>query len=353
MDFLIPAFVALSVYFLYKKTKGKKCSKCSYIILIMAGTSFAQDTEKPFILEHEKHLHRVDFVNATVFQQIRNYSAIYNTFHAFFSINPSDTDHLFFNASYTVGNGITKKTERLGYSIATTGDDLEDYLRDINGTGREYLLEIFYQKDIGSLSVAGGIIDSTAFVDTNRYANDEHIQFLNSMFINNPVASLPSYNPGAYLHYQMSDRAGITGVYIKNSPDEGYTGILEVEYETEKLNVRPYYFYVFGGEEYKGTGLSMDYTVNSRYGLFFRGGMSDGDYRHFISGGAEIKKIIAQDRLGVAYGFIKGDKTDNISACECYYSVNINKHLSVTADLQYIKEKKEDVVAGGRIYLSY
>ncbi len=353
MDFIIPILVALSVYFLYRKAKGKKCSKCSYLFLIMIGTSFAQDTEKPFIVEHEKHLHRVNFVNATVFQQIRNYCAIYNTSHVFFSVEPTDTDHLFFNASYTVGNGITKKTERLGYSIATTGDDLEDYLKDINGTGREYLLEIFYQKDIGSLSVAGGIIDSTAFVDTNRYANDEHIQFLNSMFINNPVASLPSYNPGLYVHYQLFKNTGISGVYIKNSPDSGYTGIIEIEHETEKLNVKPYYFYVFGGEEYKGAGLSVDYTVNSRHGLFFRGGMSNGDYDYFLSLGTEVKNLFTKDRVGFAYGFIKGESVHSITACECYYTVNLSKHLSITADLQYIKESKEDVVAGGRVYLSY
>ncbi|MDQ7055100.1 MAG: hypothetical protein Q9M89_00770, partial [Persephonella sp.] len=96
MEYIVYGIIAFSIYYLIRRSRKKKCSRCAFVFLLAFMSAYAQDTEKPFIVEHEKHLHKVDFVNATVFQQIRDYSAIYNTSHVFFSINPSDTDHLFF-----------------------------------------------------------------------------------------------------------------------------------------------------------------------------------------------------------------------------------------------------------------
>ena len=321
--------------------------------LLLSGAVFSQETKKPFILEHIPHMPEISFINATVYQQIENYGAIYNTSHIFTDLSITDKDSVFINASITFGNGITEKTEREGYSIATTADDLEDYLKDINDTGREYLLEFFYQKSIGNLTFTGGLIDSTAFIDANRYANDEHTQFLNCAFVNNPIAALPSYNPGVYLHYKVSDSTGISGVYMQNKPDKGNVGILELEYETENIGIRPYYFYIFGGEEYKGFGISGDYSFGDK-GVFLRAGNSNTDYDYFISGGFEISNILNKDKIGIGYGYIHGKKdAENVHTFETYYSYSINTHTTLTADVQYMKESKEDFIYGGRLYLSF
>ena len=321
--------------------------------LIISGATLSQETQKPFILEHMFHEHKVDFVNSTVYQQIDGYAAVYNSSHIFFDLKFTPDDEIFLNASITFGNGITKETEKEGYSISTTADDLEDYLKDINDTGRDYLLELFYQKSIGNFTFIGGLIDSTAFIDANRYANDEHLQFLNCAFVNNPIAVLPSYNPGVYIHYQITGSTGISGVYMQNKPDQGNVGIVEIEYETENIGIRPYYFYVFGGEELKGFGLSGDYSFGNK-GLFLRIGNSNTDQDYFISGGFEISKILKNDRVGFGYGYIHGkNETDDIHVSEAYYSYSLNKHITLSLDIQYMKEVKKDFIYGSRLYLSF
>jgi hypothetical protein len=316
--------------------------------------SFAQETKKPFVLEHLLHKHEFHLVNTTVYQQIQNYGAVYNTSHLFGFVDFTETDELFFNASVTFGNGITYKTQQEGYSLSTTADDLEDYLKDINDTGREYLLELFYQKKIGRLTISGGLIDSTAFIDANNYANDEHTQFLNSAFVNNPIAVLPSYNWGGYIHYGLTKNAGISVLYMQNKPDKGNVGIVEVDLEIGNLSLRPYYFYLFNAEENKGFGISGDYTLGDKAGFFFRGGNSNVDYDYFVSGGFQVNNLLFDDYIGFGYGYIKGKAgVEDIKVSEVYYTVNLNNYISFTADIQYMDEIKSDFIYGGRVYLMY
>ncbi|SNZ06400.1 Carbohydrate-selective porin, OprB family [Persephonella hydrogeniphila] len=359
LDLIAVLSVAVALFFVIKslrKRKNGKCDKCTSALLsfLILSSVQAQEVQKPFILEHKLHKHRVDFVNSTVYQQIKEYGTVYNTSHIFLTVDFSETDEIFINGSVSFGNGLKKKLQQREYSISTTADDLEEYLKDINGTGRKYLLEMFYQKKIKNLLIIGGLIDAASFTDANRYANDEHTQFLNDMFVNNPIASIPSYNFGSYIRYNLDGKIGLSGVYIQNKPDKGNTGILEIEFETENFSVRPYYFYVFGGEEFKGFGISADYAFNENFGIFFRGGNSNRDYNYFVSAGFEKKRIITQDKIGVGIGQMKGKSgVKDISACECYYTVAVDKHLSISGDIQYIKEKKEDIVFGGRIFFSY
>lgn len=354
-DFVLIIIVAIVLFFVVKslgKKKKGRCNKCAYALIFLSVfySTYAQETKKPF----ENLKYEINFVNATVYQQIENYGAIYNSSHIFFTLNPTENDEIFVNASIAFGNGITEKTEREGYSLATTADDLEDYLKDINDTGRDYLLEAYYQKTIGNLTITGGLIDSTAFIDANNYANDELSQFLNSAFVNNPIAVLPSYNPGLYISYKISNGYSVSGIYMQNKPDKGNVGVVEIEYETDKISLRPYYFYLFGTEEDKGFGLSGDYTFNDKLGFFFRVGNSNVDYDYFISGGFQVNNILFDDYFGFGYGYIKGDSgVENISVSEVYYTINLNPYIAVTGDIQYMDESKSDFIYGARLYISF
>ncbi len=324
------------------------------LFFLIKGVVIAQETKKPFVLEHILHKHKINFVNATVYQQIGNYGAIYNTSHLFFSIDLTEKDEIFINASISFGDGITKKTEREGYSLTTTADDLEDYLKDINNTGRKYLLEAFYQKKLGNVTFIGGLIDSTAFIDANKYANDELIQFLNSAFVNNPIAVLPSYNPGIYANYKINKNVSVSGLYMQNKPDKGNVGIIELTYETERFSLRPFYFYLFGTEENKGFGLSADYTFSEKLGFFFRSGNSNIDYNYFISLGSQVRDIFFNDQIGIGFSFIKGKSgIKDIFVSEIYYELSINPRISTTFDIQYMDEIRSDFIYGGRFYISF
>lgn len=315
------------------------------VILLITALVFAQQVEKPFVQEHLFHEHTVDFVNTTVFQQYKSYGALYNTSHVFFYLDLNGEDKLFLNASITFGDGIIGKAEREGFTLTPTGDDLESYLKDINGTGRKYLLELAYEKSFRNITFSAGLLDSTSYIDTSEYANDEHTQFLNTALINNPVVSLPSYNPGAYLHYELSPNLALSLLYIDNEPDPGNAGILQIEISTANFNLRPYYSYVFGGDS-KGFGISGDLTLSESLGIFFRFG--SGSSQDFLSGGFELKNLLFKDKLGIGYAYLK-EKISR-SVAELYYSLKIIKYLTVSFDIQYLKEEKEAFIYGVRLF---
>jgi hypothetical protein len=332
----------------------RNLSKLTFILFSTVSIAFSEENQKPFIKEHKDHNHKIDITNATVYQHIKDYGAVYNTTHLFIEYDIDKTQLVFVNSSITFGDGITKKLDSLGYSVYSTADDLESYLKNINDTGRKYLLELYYQKDFGKFVFVGGLIDATSFIDTNNYANDEHIQFLNSAFVNNPIAVLPSYNLGVYLKYKINESNSLSTVVIDNSPERETSVIVEYE----KL-IENYSFQIFGFKTTKtdqsGIGISSDFTLNEKIGVFFRGGYTNSDYNIFVSGGFEkFKNIVDNDSIGFAVGFINGKNSlKNIYVSEIFYEINLDKHIALTLDIQYMKENKEDLILGTRFYFAY
>ncbi len=322
------------------------------LLCLFPLTSFASEIqEKPFIIKHLYHHHAIDLTNAAVYQQIGNYGAFYNETNIFFTYGITPVDEIFLNAAVSFGNGIVNHSENLGYSISPTAADTQDAVEDINGTGRRHVLELWYHRNFGNIDFAGGIIDSTAFVDENDYANDQNIQFLNSAFTNNPIAPLPSYNLGIYLKYSERNKE-YKLVIIDNDPDKGTSAIFQFNYTKNNLNIRPYFYNVFGADDTNnGFGLSADYT-QKRTGFFFRIGIPFQNENNFYSLGFERRNIwLGKDKIGLAFGLINKDK--NVFVSEFYYSKHITKHISTSVDFQYMKENRDDLIIGGRLYLSY
>ncbi|WP_457641966.1 hypothetical protein [Persephonella sp.] len=318
--------------------------------LLITTTAFCKNgSEKSFIQEHFYHKHKIDFVNTTVFQQVDDYSSIYNTTHIFSYLDLTDKDQIFFNVSITFGNGLNKRFEREGYTVFPSGDDLEKYVRNVNETGRKYILELWYKKKTDNNVFVGGLIDSASFIDENKYANDEHTQFLNSAFINNPIAPIRSYNFGFYFKH-TGKIFTYKSVYIKNSPETGKTGIFQINYRTEQLNIRSYYYHNFGNYENKGLGLSSDLSSGD-YGFFVRAGYRFGINDHFFTAGMEKRNIFFEDKMAFASGYI--DQNIKKYVYEIYYLYRINRYFSISVDIQHIKEKKSDFVYGLRFYGAY
>jgi hypothetical protein len=324
-----------------------KCLLC----IIPFSVFGAEIQEKPFILKHLYHHHEFNIVNGTVYQQISSYGAFYNSTNLFFTYGITAVDEIFFNGSVVLGNGIVKHAENLGYSISPTGADMQNDVENINGTGRKHILELWYHRTLGKLDIVLGLIDSTAFVDENDYANDQNIQFLNSAFTNNPVAPLPSYNPGVYIRYSKGNTE-YKLVIIDNEPEDGTSTIFQFNTNINGLNLRPYIYNVFGSDETNnGFGFSGDYT-KGKLGFFVRVGIPFEKQNSFFSFGIEKRKVwFGKDKIGIGFGIINKEKNAYIS--EFYYTKNLMKHVSITGDIQYMKEFRDDIILGGRLYLSY
>ncbi len=305
-------------------------------------------TEKPFILEHLYHVHKIDLTNTTVFQQISNYGAFYNITNVFFDYQFTKNDHLFISGAVAFGNGVVNHMYNLGYSVEPTGANLEDYVENINDTGRKHLLEFWYHRTFGKFDFVTGLMDSASFVDENEYANDENIQFLNNAFVNNPVVPLPSFNPGIYLRYK-TENVDYKLLFIENEPEDGNVLLLQLNVKKENLNLRPYLYRTFGlYEKQEGFGISADFS-GKNYGYFLRVGIPINKQSSFYSFG--LIKNISNNKLGFALGFL--NKRKNLYLSELYYNIQITSHLLITLDIQFMKEEKSAFIQGVRVYMFY
>ncbi len=92
----------------------------------------------------------------------------------------------------------------------------------------DYLLQAWYRhrfklQNDSALAGTFGIIDSTAYLDANEYANDEYTQFMNEAFVNAGNYNLSSYDAGVALEADFGTFSfDAVGMNI-NENDDGKT----------------------------------------------------------------------------------------------------------------------------------
>ena len=175
---------------------------------------------------------------------------------------------------------------------------------------------------------------------------------MNSMFVSNPIASFPSYNTGLLIRYRFNDNYTLRTAVSSFNPENGYYYTAELDYEKNSLNLRPiFYTTIDSNNNLNGAGISWDYTLNKNG---FWGRLSKNlnkNLYHFALGYIRKGILLKKSILEIAYGLIEGNFSQH--AVETYYRKKIVKHFWITADLQYIKEEKEDIVYGLRTELSF
>jgi porin len=284
--------------------------------------------------------------------------------------------------SFAAGNGLNHLNL---FSLAPYADDLEDDLKDINGRNRDYLLEAWYKhmftlsKD-ASLGITGGIIDATAYIDDNKYANDEVAQFMNEAFVNHKNVNLPSYDLGGVIELNVSDfsiRALMMNSEFETDGEDfknynyyalqlGYT----LKTSLGEGNYRIYGFTTndefpcWDGEDtdsLQGFGISFDQEMGKIIGLFARVGWQDDtaviDHDDVYSVGLNINGKLwgrENDEAGLGYAYLSGaDKgdIDNTNTIEVYTKFKISDFSDITLDIQYIDDNmKRDDDRKGVIY---
>jgi len=298
----------------------------------------------------------------------------------------SEQDEVAALFGFAAGNGLNGVT---AFSLAPWAADLEDDVKDINGRNRDYLLTAWYKhtfqiSEDNALAVTGGIIDSTAFLDENAFANDEYTQFMNEALVNATTAFLPSYDIGGAVEWEVGPLDfTVVGMDIgENDDGNGYhyfggqigyklaTSLGEGNYRLVAAGTSKDFLDENGNEERLwGTLLSCDQELGDIFGVWIRLGWQENDaliaHETILSGGVNITGqwySRPQDNIGIGYAYLNGENgLDYTQVAEVYWRFVLNDYLAVSADLQYMEDNYDDplqedidgVIAGVRATVEF
>lgn len=281
-----------------------------------------------------------------------------------FSFRPTAKDEIFAGFGFAAGNGLNGVSN---FNLAPWAADLEDDVKDINGRNRDYLLTFWYKHTFefgenNALGLTGGIIDSTAYVDENAFANDEYTQFMNEALVNSSNGFFPSYDIGGAVEWEIGNW-DITGLGMNiGENDDGnnynfFAGQIGYKLNTS-LGEGNYRLIVDGTSEQflnedgnkKGrlaVFLSFDQELGSIFGAWIRFGWQDDkaliNYDALFSGGLNITgKWYGRenDNIGIGYAYLNGKNDfDYTQVAEVYWRFVLNDYFAVTANAQYMQDE--------------
>jgi porin len=274
-------------------------------------------------------------------------------------------DRLYLKLGFAKGNGLNNDSP---FNLSAWGADLEDDVKNINGSGRDHLLEAWYEHVIvmgrrNQLDLTPGIIDASRYLDQNAFANDEYSQFMNPALSNAPNTFFPAYEPGIAAEWHL-DQWIFSAVYMKahqTSVPEKYDFYgLQASYRLDtSVGTGNYRVLINGNRDFvdEESGrkqhndtllLSVDQKLGKKIGLFTRTGWRLDDevinYRAIYSGGVDVRGSTwgrVLDNIGVAAVYLEGGDsiTANTRIAELYYRLVINPYIAFTPNIQYMRDR--------------
>jgi hypothetical protein len=243
-----------------------------------------------------------------------------------------------------------------------------------------------------------GKLDVFGLFDQNAVAGDEGAQFLNNVFVHNPLldaggdigADAYGFAPGARLAWLDTDGrwawgasigafAAGDGANFSGSLGKPFT-IVQIEASPLQINGEPrgnYRLYAWtngrttdldGNEQrHTGIGLSLDQRLGREWNLFARWGRrhsGDGNFDRALTLGAEHGGRLwgrGRDAIGLAAGWLRTGSawrdatadgslagyaaSGNEQLVELYYRMKLNERLELSPDLQWIRRPGGDGLA--------
>lgn len=268
---------------------------------------------------------------------------------------------LYLKLGFASGNGLNEVSP---FIIPPWAADLENDVENINGSGRDHLLEAWYQhmfdfEQANRVGITLGVIDASQYLDQNAYANDEFTQFMNPALSNAPNTFFPSYDPGVAAEW-LSDQWTFTGVYMRvhqNTRTDKYDFYgVQAGYRLDSVLGTGNYRILLNSDRnlIDQTGMtrqkndllifSIDQQFGDNIGAFSRLGwrLDDSriDFRAIYSGGIDISgetwgRLLDNIGLGVAYLEGSNGNINSSRIAEGYYRMVLSAYLSLTADIQY------------------
>ena len=298
-----------------------------------------------------------------------------------------------FDGSYSIDVEIEKEFDDYGMAFvhmeAGQGDTVEGELSVFSNVNRDAgetqahvdITEAWYEQYLfkNQLTITGGKIDATGYIDTNEYANDECTQFLGRIFRNSAVIDWPDDNAfggRVYITPEQIDFIDIEAVCMDENGN--WENLFNKPFVATQLNFMPAKAFNYDEESWAGNyraylwyngalhskvnnedetekgnigfGLSCDQMLTEVYGVFGRFGWTDpkkNNLEYDWSAGAQMigrywKR--EDDRIAIAVGqAIPGKKYRDVNEfdsaethLEAYYAFKVNNHLTITPDMQAI-----------------
>jgi len=229
-----------------------------------------------------------------------------------------------------------------------------------------------------TITLTVGKIDQTVYLDANRIANDETIQFLATPLVNNPAIAFPDNGFGVNLTWDVTERVYLTGGWGNSVARANETTVNNLDADDSfwagevglTLGDAPragtYRFIGWASEaddaEDAGFAVSVDHEVADGLVPFFRFGVSDGEvaaFEKFVSGGVGVEAPFGRADDLVALGVAWGEAADgDETLVEAFYRVTINPLIAVTPDVQWVHnpvdaEESDVFIVGTRLQLTF
>lgn len=301
----------------------------------------------------------------------------------YLSYAPTAQDELYVEAAFAAGNGLNNISP---FKLSPWVADLEDDVKNINGRGRNYLMTAWYRHQFkfasnNTLDSFLGIIDSTDYLDNNRFANNEYSQFMNEALVNAPQVFLPSYDLGIAFEWGF-DTWSLDAVYMNVGKDEdedqdgkvtkptdrdisdnyNFFGV-EIAYSVKTRVGEGNYRFVYSltskdfldptgtrAERRSAIAISFDQELGESLGAFLRLDLQSDkaavDYDSINAAGLDINGKLwgrENDNIGLGIAYLFGGNLDIQSTrlSEVYYRLAVGKRFALTADFQYMRDDKK------------
>jgi hypothetical protein len=293
------------------------------------------------------------------------------------------------DASYSVDLEIASKVGEHGAALlhlqAGEGEGLNEETGGLTGVNADALgddadvevAEVWYEhrffKD--QLVATIGKVDITRWFDNNAAANDERYQFLADTFVNNTAVELPDYSYGGRLSWYPLKWFELQLGYTEADGD--FEDLFDDNFYIAEAGLKPvvkelagnYRFYAWhnSGEHEKlrntsrndksgdGWGLSFDQQITQDITAFARWGLQSDDVyevkRAWSLGFQLIGTLWGReaDSFGIAFGraetsgayrdLLRAESfrtTPGESRLEAYYRWQLNEHLALSPDVQWV-----------------
>jgi len=155
---------------------------------------------------------------------------------------PTENDEIFAKLGFAAGNGLNEISP---FVVTPWAADLEDDVREINGRTRDYLLTAWYKhrfeiSENNILSLTGGLIDATDYLDDNAHSNHEYTQFMNAALVKASNGFFPSYDIGIGYAYLDGgnldiDRTQVAEMYARFQLNRFFAFTVDLQYMQDDL----------------------------------------------------------------------------------------------------------------------